>query len=168
MRRRSKKSKNNKKVIISHRIAPKPENYELKEKGTCRYCDKHIYKDNGELNMRKLWHSECFEEYKLIYWPKETRKAVFKRDKGICSKCDKEHSSIKGWELDHIKPLIESNGNIEYWKLDNIQTLCENCHTQKTSLENSERAFKKRSEKILDVKDAFLELEKKIKKNEKN
>lgn len=49
--------------------------------------------------------------------------------------------------MDHIKPLIEANGNLDYWKMNNLQTLCRSCHTKKTSEEATKRAEKRREEK---------------------
>jgi 5-methylcytosine-specific restriction endonuclease McrA len=46
--------------------------------------------------------------------------------------------------MDHIVPLIESNGNLKFWKMGNLQTLCKSCHTTKTSSEATERASKRR------------------------
>ena len=79
------------------------------------------------------------EEYKLIYWPRETRKAVWDRDRGSCAGCGTKCGK-RGWDMDHVKPLIEAQGNIEYWKLPNLQTLCWACHKKKTGSEAKARA----------------------------
>jgi hypothetical protein len=46
--------------------------------------------------------------------------------------------SISGsaWQHDHIRPLIEANGDLTFWQLDNIQTLCTACHVAKTADDN--------------------------------
>lgn len=41
------------------------------------------------------------------------------------------------WEVDHIKPLWMSNGDIAYFHLDNLQTLCEPCHEAKSKLDTA-------------------------------
>jgi 5-methylcytosine-specific restriction endonuclease McrA len=52
--------------------------------------------------------------------------------------------------MDHIRPLIESLGNIEFWRLSNLQTLCVKCHHAKTGREATARAESRRSIKNLD------------------
>lgn len=122
-----------------HRRPPKPEYYDIAEKGQCRFCGKDIFKDGGRLNTRANWHKECVGVYREIYWPQETRRAVWKRDKGRCSACDRSCGRT-GWEMDHIKPLIEAKGDISYWRLDNCTTLCRACHAKKTGAEATARA----------------------------
>lgn len=51
--------------------------------------------------------------------------------------------------MDHIKPLIESNGNLEYWKMGNLQTLCKSCHHKKTGEEATQRAEERKKAKAL-------------------
>lgn len=129
-----------------HRIPPKPKYYDSAPAGDCRYCGQPIYKKDGKINLRAGWHKECVEEYKLIYWPKETRKAVWNRDRGHCEGCGTK-CGLKGWDMDHRKPLIEAKGDISYWKLDNLQTLCWECHKKKTGSEASMRAEARRIQK---------------------
>jgi len=40
------------------------------------------------------------------------------------------------WQHDHIRPLVEANGDIAFWELDNIATLCTPCHKEKTAAES--------------------------------
>lgn len=81
-------------------------------KGHCRWCGKAIERD-GILLTRSKWHDECVTEYKLLAWPAETRKAVAKRDRGICCDCGTdcltglksdfvgcEHEIRMGWIVD--------------------------------------------------------------------
>jgi 5-methylcytosine-specific restriction endonuclease McrA len=49
--------------------------------------------------------------------------------------------------MDHIKPLIEAQGDLSFWQMGNLQTLCHPCHTAKTSSEATERAAKRRAAK---------------------
>lgn len=126
-------------IRMDHRKPPKPEHYDTLEKGICRFCGGDILKASGQINFRASWHKECVEEYKIIYWPKETRKAVWDRDRGHCAGCG-VICGKKGWEMDHIIPLIEAQGNIEMWKLPNLATLCWECHKKKTGSEASRRA----------------------------
>lgn len=128
--------------MTSHRNPPKPPHYHSADQGQCRWCGEEILKTDGSVNRRARWHPQCVREYKLIHWPKETRKEVYRRDKGICrscgKKCARKYRDV--WHLDHIKPLIEAQGDLEYWKMDNLQTLCQDCHKLKTATEASARA----------------------------
>jgi 5-methylcytosine-specific restriction endonuclease McrA len=117
-------------------------------KGQCRYCGKQILREDGTVNRRSTWHQECFKEYQVIYWPKETRKAVWKRDRGLCAGCGTK-CHIRNWDLDHRQPLIEAKGRIEFWLLPNLQTLCPECHKKKTGAEATARAAARREAKAL-------------------
>jgi 5-methylcytosine-specific restriction endonuclease McrA len=131
MARRVRKSK--KKRSTSHRTPPRPSSWDA-PRGTCRYCGSDII-ENGVQNNRKRWCStHCINEWKLINQFAEARKAVFLRDKGRCQAdgCDFVGLTLRSFDVDHIKILAESDGNIDYWKLPNLQLLCKPCHKEKT------------------------------------
>lgn len=132
--------------MSSHRIPPKPDWFETTPPGTCRWCNEEVGLTPKGKPSKSRWHQTCLTEYKLIFWPGATRRAVWKRDTGRCAKCSHicEKKGIDGWHMDHIVPLIESNGDIKYWTLPNLQTLCKRCHAEKTSREATERAKKRR------------------------
>ncbi len=132
--------------MSEYRKPPKPQYYDDAPKGDCRYCGKPIYKKDGRINLRASWHKDCVEEYKIIYWPKETRKAVWNRDRGTCADCGVKCGK-KGWDMDHRKPLIEAKGDISYWQMPNLQTLCHQCHKKKTGSEAANRAEARRIQK---------------------
>lgn len=137
--------------MADHRKPPKPDHYHTATPGQCRWCGKSVIKADGKtINKRANWHKDCVNEYKLIHWPRDTRKAVYKRDKGVCAKCGhkcaRKHSDV--WHLDHIKPLVEANGNLDYWRLPNLQTLCQPCHKAKTGAEATARAEARRKAKL--------------------
>lgn len=54
--------------------------------------------------------------------------------------------------MDHIKPLIEANGDINYWKMGNLQTLCKACHHKKTGEEATHRAEERKQARLLKEK----------------
>ena len=118
------------------RIPPKPNSYYVQEKGICRWCGKKII-ENKEHNKRKTWHQDCATDYMIIYHSGEARKHIWKRDKGKCNECG-ERCTRRGWDLDHVKPLMEQKGikgnklDWSYYKLNNMQTLCRPCHKKKT------------------------------------
>ena len=118
------------------RQPPKPDSYYISQKGICRWCGEKIIENNVH-NTRKTWHEPCATQYMIIYHSGEARKHIWLRDKGKCSKCDKQ-CTRRGWDLDHIKPLMEQKGKTEkqldwyYYWLDNMQTLCKPCHKEKT------------------------------------
>ena len=118
------------------RKPPKPNSYYVQEKGICRWCGKKII-ENKVHNKRKTWHQDCATEYMIIYHSGEARKHIWKRDKGKCNDCGEE-CTRRGWDLDHVKPLMEQKGikgnklDWTYYELNNMQTLCRPCHKKKT------------------------------------
>ncbi len=101
----------------------------------------------GKIKTRANWHPACLKAYKAIYWPQETRREVWKRDKGQCARCPTRSSSLRGaWHVDHIRPLIEAHGDLDYWRLPNLATLCHPCHHRKTGEEATARAAKRREQ----------------------
>lgn len=133
---------------MRYRKPPKPIHYDNFAPGQCRFCGEPILKPNGNLNTRAFWHKTgCLQAYKAMYWPQETRKAVWKRDRGQCASCPTKFDSIRGaWHVDHIKPLIEAHGDLDYWRMPNLCTLCVPCHTSKTSAEATARAAARREQ----------------------
>jgi 5-methylcytosine-specific restriction endonuclease McrA len=138
-------------------------------RGICRWCGKAIFHDEetpkaGEVNLRRRWHPDCVDEYNASD-PREARRLVRRRDRGICRECQLDTNRLKRetkgrgrarklrelgfkarrslWELDHILPLIDGGGH----GLDNLQTLCVPCHEEKTAREAMARAERRRSEK---------------------
>jgi len=65
--------------------------------------------------------------------PKWAEKAVFYRDRGICTYCKKDLSGIMNisnrYHIDHIVPLSKYGLN----DISNLQLLCEFCNTSKGS-----------------------------------
>ena len=118
------------------RLPPKPDSYYVQKKGICRWCGKKII-ENKKHNTRKTWHQDCATDYMIIFHSTEARKHIWKRDKGKCNGCGKQ-CTRRGWDLDHVKPLMEQKGLSEqeldwsYYKLNNMQTLCRPCHKKKT------------------------------------
>jgi len=130
-------------------------------RGTCRWCGEHIFyakgPKQGELDRRRRWHPDCVEVYNASD-PREARRVVRKRDRGVCADCGIDtyvvRREVRGkgrtrklrergyvprrslWELDHIVPLIDGGSHA----LENLQTLCTPCHKQKTAREARERA----------------------------
>lgn len=144
MRRRRKRSKYSaikKKRNTSYRDAPLPVWFFTAPAGTCRWCNKSVFRANG-LPSNGRWHKECLHPYFMLTRQSYVKREVKKRDKGICAKCGTQCRYKNEWDLDHAKPLIEANGNLWYWSLENLQTLCKKCHKIKTASENSARRIK--------------------------
>ncbi len=144
---------------MSHREPPSSVHWNI-EKGRCRWCGEAVLNSKQQPTARR-WHEACVAAFKLIHWPAETRLAVFRRDNGICAGCGADckeplfdeaglqrlrysadviwrrkcAASGNRWQHDHIRPLIEANGDPSYWQLDNIQTLCRACHGRKSGAE---------------------------------
>ena len=130
MPRRRKRSRTRR--ITSHRQAPRPTSWDC-PRGTCRFCGEPIIED-GKQNNRKHWHQPCADTWRLINNQSESKKAVFVREKGTCQGigCSFTSISIRDFDLDHIKPLMEAHGDLSYWKMGNLQLLCKVCHKEKT------------------------------------
>ena len=143
MKRRRRKKKAN----TAYRTAPLPEWFNNIVKGTCRWCNGEIFNDDGTKNLRRTWHKNCLQPYYLLTRQSHAKRAVKKRDKGICKDCGKFCRYRHEWQLDHEKPLIEANGNVWYWSLENLATRCVECHKKKTIKENKLRKESKRDKK---------------------
>jgi hypothetical protein len=142
--------------MSTHRIPPKPPHFDTAPEGTCRWCGESTGMTLKGKPSKSRWHPKCLLDYKLLFWATTTRRAVWKRDNGVCKECGTQ-CSRKGkpkWHMDHILPLIEANGNINYWRLENLQTLCVICHKKKTANEASERATVRKT--LKEEKNAFI------------
>lgn len=122
-----------------HRLAPLPRWFNDTPWGMCRWCNKEIFNDFGQINNRRRWHQGCLHEYLIVSDPKYAKRQVKKRDKGVCAECRKTCKLRSEWQCDHRKPLIDAKGDISFWQLPNLQTLCKKCHSAKTVKENTAR-----------------------------
>ena len=126
------------------RKPPKPNSYYVQEKGICRWCGKKII-ENKVHKTRKTWHQDCATDYMIIFHSTEARKHIWKRDKGKCNGCGNQ-CTRRGWDLDHVKPLMEQKGLKEqeldwsYYGLDIMQTLSKPCHKEKTKQDRKNNA----------------------------
>lgn len=127
--------------------------------GTCKFCDTAIIV-NGKVNRRASWHPACALRWTIMSSPRDARRFVFLRDRGVCCDCGLDCApdnaaeivakimatpsgramgydtmDLGNWELDHIIPLSQAaaRGNPpELWMLSNMATRCEECHKIKT------------------------------------
>jgi len=129
--------------MATHRNVPKPEYFYTVLPGTCRWCNTEVGLTKTGKESKSRWHIECLREYYLLSRPSYSRKAVWLRDNGVCNTCGTvcENKGPNAWEMDHIVPLINANGDIKYWRIGNLQTLCKQCHKDKTSSECTARAL---------------------------
>jgi len=130
-------------------------------RGTCRWCGEPILHAEGDragqVNLRRRWHRACVDVYNATD-PREARRIVRKRDRGVCAVCRLDTKKLKKeiqgrgsakklrakgfvprrslWELDHVVPLIDGGGH----GLENLQTLCTPCHKAKTATEARARS----------------------------
>ncbi len=119
----------------SHRKPPKPVSWNC-ARGTCRFCGEDIV-ENDKINTRKHWHQACADVWKIMNDPKRARQVVSRRDKYTCQVCG-HHDRHGSFDVDHIKPLFEANGDHSYWQAPNLRLLCKPCHKVKTK-EDMER-----------------------------
>ncbi|MDE2099144.1 MAG: hypothetical protein KGL39_17955 [Patescibacteria group bacterium] len=92
-----------------------------------------------------------FKHYGVLISSQAQRKAVWKRDGGICHGCGDRSLHIGGIEADHIFPLHLADREKypevwELWSIKNLQTLGRSCrcHRTKSNRETSARAKIKR------------------------
>ena len=135
--------------------------YSEAPRGTCRWCGTAIVHESGphrgEPNRRRRWHPACVDEYNQSD-PREARRQIRKRDRGICAQCGCDTQALKRevrgrgraarlralgfrvrgslWDLDHVVPLIDGGTH----NPENLQTLCNPCHRKKTADEARRRA----------------------------
>jgi hypothetical protein len=67
----------------SYRRASMPVWFDDAAWGICRWCNRKILKDTGEVNSRRRWHPDCLHEYLIITDARYAKRQVKKRDKGI-------------------------------------------------------------------------------------
>jgi 5-methylcytosine-specific restriction endonuclease McrA len=99
--------------------------------------------------------------WRILTDPGYVREVVFKRDGGICAKCETStcadldlklkpwrgwRGSGHRWHADHIVPVVEGGGECD---LENYRTLCVTCHKQETAALRARLAEKRRRENEL-------------------
>jgi len=111
--------------------------------GWCRFCKEQILdpKTNAILT-RKTWHPRCVTTYEEQQDGSARRKAIFRRDRGLCAQCGTIWENLYGnWQADHIIPLAVGGS----FELTNVQTLCCSCHFAKSKADlKTIREFKER------------------------
>jgi len=79
--------------------------------------------------------------------PKRARQVVSRRDKYTCQSCG-HHDRNGNFDVDHIKPLFEANGDPTYWQASNLRLLCKPCHKDKTREDMTRYHAAKAAEKL--------------------
>lgn len=94
---------------------------------------------NPYLDSQPLLHREQQPEDRHVWHGNETRpgiedvrRQVYKRDLWTCQHCGTPVDSETA-RLDHAKPVKRFANVQEANRMDNLQTLCQDCHTRKTS-----------------------------------
>lgn len=115
--------------MSNHRKPPKPAHWGI-PRGNCRFCGHEII-ENGKRNNRKHWHEQCAHTWNIMNNPAYASRYVHKRDQYTCRECGIQDRN-GSFDVDHIKPLFEANGNPLYWQSPNLRLLCKECHKDKT------------------------------------
>jgi 5-methylcytosine-specific restriction protein A len=118
--------------------------------------------------------SACATAFEIAYFPSQTRRHVFKRDRGFCGKCGCDTERLRRiirtlswgvrtwvsrelgfnggmlhrgdlWQADHIVECVNGGWGTG---LDNLRTLCTPCHKEETARLARELAEKRRAEKL--------------------
>jgi 5-methylcytosine-specific restriction endonuclease McrA len=113
--------------------------------GTCRVCGQPC--EIGKNGRERSWHDgrgeepSCLQDWKLITRPNYAKRHIAKERGNACARCGvKKGRSVIWLHLDHVIPLADGGS----FEVANMQLLCEGCHSDKTALENSERARARR------------------------
>lgn len=106
----------------------------------CRWCWTEVTPPR-----RTFCSKRCVSEFLIRSNAGVLRKAVFRRDRGMCKLCEADNE-YGYWEADHIVPVSEGGGCCG---LENMRTLCGDCHNKETaklkrrlSLKRFRRSFK--------------------------
>jgi hypothetical protein len=115
----------------------------------CKMCPSRVDFAGGR---REYCSAACAEDYRIRTNGNFARKAVYKRDHGVCAlcrtECPREPPNRRGrpgkriWHMDHILPVIEGGGGCG---LDNLRTLCVPCHNIETAALARRRAAARRA-----------------------
>ena len=76
-------------TMNEHRIPPLRATYDKNAPfGICKWCAKELPRNkNGSISRKTRWHGDCAAEYMLLTDYQTIIQAVFRRDHGICAKC---------------------------------------------------------------------------------
>lgn len=127
-----------------------------RDNGICARCGIDCEKDGAERKsaciqnrtlQRALGGMEMRQRFPSTslwrYWSKPGYKWLHKQMVLLENERGWPHEGASFWQHDHIRPLIEANGDITFWQLDNIQTLCHRCHVIKGKEDNARRRAQK-------------------------
>jgi 5-methylcytosine-specific restriction endonuclease McrA len=64
--------------------------------GQCKFCGDPIIGANGRINKRASWHPQCALRWTIMNSPRDARRFVFVRDRGICKDCGKNCAPDNG------------------------------------------------------------------------
>ena len=73
--------------------------------GVCKFCGDPIIK-HGKINKRASWHPQCALRWTIMNSPRDARRFVFVRDRGICKDCGKNCAPEDG-NPDVVARIIE-------------------------------------------------------------
>lgn len=120
--------------------------------GVCRVCGVDVR--DGARGRKRSWHDgrneepNCLHNYKMAANYRNYAKRYIARLRGAqCETCSKKGRGFHWLHLDHIVPLADGGTFTE----ENLQLLCPDCHTSKTSAENSRRARARKDARAIRV-----------------
>lgn len=105
-----------------------------KKKGKCRRCGKKLSGRQTAWCSPKCRNTATTEYFIARGYNSALRRAVKKRDKGVCTKCGCADCE---WNADHILELRWGGEHT----LSNLQTLCIECHKVKTQANKKEQVM---------------------------
>ena len=89
----------------SHRVPPRPASYRSAKPGTCKFCAEPIVM-GGKINRRANWHPACALRWTIMNSPRDARRFVFVRDRGVCCDCG-TNCAPNGGNPDTVARIVE-------------------------------------------------------------
>ena len=108
----------------------------------CRWCEGSMpSREYAGSIIGRIWHRECWNEFKLYTSKVAQIRFVTERDGPNCFKCKKPAEKL---QLDHDIPLwsvehLPEDQRRAYFYVTNLHLLCKPCHTKKSVKEAGAR-----------------------------
>lgn len=119
-------------------------------RGWCRWCGLPTLHTegpkSGTINYRRLWHPECYDQYRLHVEPHYQAAFLRQRDGAKCFDCAATTRDYRTeLEVEHEIPLwcvthLQGWERIRYFGPSNLRLRCVKCHAAKTKREAAARA----------------------------
>lgn len=143
----------------------------------CRYCGREVPPGRADW-CADACRQKALHEHSLVADPAAQRRAVFRRDRGVCATCGRDTLRLRRQlqhagepERTHLLQRLRQHGydagrlaRLQLWEMDhvrpvaeggglgglqNLQTLCVPCHNRKTAAERRRRGAQQQGQQDL-------------------